>query len=107
MSMAVVTSCSTLGTNRTTRTLLPLLKTGLRGLLFLRISPPTDQYRSWRIRDLRFGFLLGCDPATPVEQWSWQRCRGSWRKAERGTAAAPTATVTLPQRMYYSFVSFP
>ena len=68
---------------------------------------PTDQYRSWRIRDLRFGFLLSCDPGAPVEQWSWQRCRGSWRKTERETAAAPTATVTLPQRMYYSFVSFP
>src|SRR6266478_1598987 len=105
MSMAVVTSYSTLGTNRTTRTLLPLLKRAFAACCSWHFAP-TDQYRSWRIRDLRFGFLLGCDPATPVEQWSWQRCRGSWRKAERGTAAAPTATVTLPH-MSYSFVSFP
>ena len=80
-------------------------ETGLRGLLFLRISP-NRSISNVRIRDLRFGFLLGCDPATPVEQRSWQRCRGSWRKAERGTAAGPTATVTLPH-MSYSFVSFP
>ena len=58
------------------------------------------------LRELQMRNSFGANLPPVWRSGSWQRCRSSWREAERVTVAAPTATVTLRHRMYLLFVRF-